>query len=76
MKKKVKYVSVYHYCQGQDAEYRVSFNRGGDASDDPKYNNPTKASLKRLANQFFWLENPQPTFQSNYVNLQAYTKGD
>ena len=73
---KVKCISVYHYCQGQGAEYKVQFKRGKEFADTPKYKTPTKSSLRRLAKLFFDLECMLPSFQSNFIHLQAYTKGD
>ena len=74
---KVIYISIYHFCRtGQDAEYHVQFNRGKDPAKTPRYNKPTKSSLKRVAKLFYYLEYMQPSFQTNFVNLQAYTKGE
>ena len=74
--KKVKYISIYHWCREPDAEYHVSFNRGDKAAETPRYKKPTPSSLKRLATLFYTLHHLQPTLMSNYVHLQAYTKGD
>jgi len=70
----VKYISIYHFCRGQGAEYHVSFNRGKRAADTPRYKTPTPSSLKRVATLFYALLYLQPIFASNYVHLQAYTK--
>lgn len=72
---KVKYISIYHFCRTQrDAEYHVQFNRGKKPAETPRYNRPTASSLKRVAKLFYHLEYMQPSFCSNFVNLQAYTK--
>ena len=74
---KVKYISVYHFCAfstDQDADYHVSFNRGKSAGDTLRYKGVTPASMGRVENLFYSLEHAQPTFQSNYIHLQAYTK--
>ena len=73
---KVKYISVFHFCRGQDADYHVSFNRGKSAYETPTYKGVARASMKRVANLFFNLEDVQPTFQTNFTQLQAYTKGE
>lgn len=74
---KVTYISIYHFCRtGQDAEYHVQFNRGKKPGETPRYETPTLSSLKRVAKLFYYLECLQPSFQTNFVNLQAYTKGD
>ena len=72
--KKIKYVSIFHYCRGGKAAYHISFNRGGDAHKDPTYKRATPTSLKRLARIFWRLEDPQPSFASNFVHIQAYVK--
>ena len=71
---KVKYISIYRYDMGP--EYHVRFNRGDKAAETPRYKTPTPSSLKRVANLFYRLECLQPTLTSNYIHLQAYTKGD
>ena len=74
---KVKYISVYHFCGGHDdAEYHVSFNRGKDARETPTHKGVTSASIKRVAGLFYDLEWIQPTFQTNFTHLQAFTKGE
>ena len=71
---KVKYISVYHFCADRDADYHVSFNRGKSAFDTPRYKGVTPASMKRVEGLFYGLEHAQPTLQTNYIHLQAYTK--
>jgi hypothetical protein len=76
MKKKVKYISVYHHCRNEDAEYHIRFNRGDKPADTPRYKNPTLSSINRVAKLFYRLECLQATLLGNYVHLQAYTKGE
>ena len=76
MKNKVNYISVYHYCRRQDAEYNVQFNRGKKPAETPRYKKPTTSSLKRVAGLFYGLECMQLSLIRNFVHLQAYTKGD
>ena len=74
--KKVKYISIYHFCRGEDAEYHIRFNRGQKAAETPRYNAPTHSSLKRVAKLFYGLEHLMPTLTSNYIHLQAFVKGE
>lgn len=73
---KVRYISVFHFCRGQDADYHVSFNRGKKAEDTPRYKGVMPASMKRVAGLCYGLECVQPTFQTNYTHIQLYTKED
>ena len=73
---KVKYISVYHFCDRPNADYHVQFNRGKKANETPRYKGVTDASIHRVAGLFYDLEYIQPTFQTNFTHLQAYTKGD
>ena len=71
---KVRYISIYHFCRRQDAEYHVRFNRGKIPADTPRYKTPTASSLRRVARLFYDLEYAQPSFETNFLHLQAYTK--
>ena len=71
---KVKYISIFHYCREQDAEYHVRFVRDKKPAETPMYKSPTTPSLKRVAKLFPNLEHTQLSLVSNFVHLQAYTK--
>ena len=66
--KKVKYISIYHFCREPDSEYHVSFNRGDKAAETPRYKKTYTVVAEEACDSVLYVASPTT---NAHVKLRA-----